>query len=68
MQAASWLAEFVFEKVKKINYTKYVDKEDDVISDDCYPVVKIDALQKKEEERKKKEEEEKKRKRKKEKD
>ena len=56
--------EFVFQKTDKINYTKYVDKDDDdVISDGCYPVIKIDyeVIKKQEEERKKKEEEERKR-------
>ena len=54
--------EFIFEKIDKINYTKYIDKEDDVISDGCYPVVVIDKKKKDREERKKREEEEKKRK------
>ena len=57
--------EFVYQKIDKIIYTKYIDKDDDVISDGCYPVIKIDAkiaLKKQEEERKKKEEEERKKK------
>ena len=55
--------EFCFEKTEQINYTKYIDKDDDVISDGCYPVVMIDyekILKKEEEERRKKEEEERK--------
>ena len=57
--------EFVFRKTEKINYNKYIDKEDDVISDGCYPVIIIDyekAAKEEEEERKKKEEEENKKK------
>ena len=58
--------EFVFEKTDKIIYTRYIDKDDDVISEGCLPVILIDAKKamkkKEEEERKKREEEERKKK------
>ena len=56
--------EFVFQKTEKIVYTRYIDKDDDIISEGCFPIMLIDAkkaLKKEEEERKKKEEEERKR-------
>ena len=49
--------EYVFEKVENINYNKYIDLDDDVISDGCFPVVIVEAekaLKRQEEERKKK--------------
>ena len=35
--------EYVFEKVENINYNKYIDLDDDVISDGCFPVVIVEA-------------------------